>query len=86
MNTLIALMLTPPLSLIIATIAAIPITLIQIADERKELRERKKKLRMLIKVYTRLAEEETEPENKAYRLAKLYGYKWVLEQMKGGKK
>ncbi|MBQ5317477.1 MAG: hypothetical protein J6K17_00085 [Oscillospiraceae bacterium] len=86
MNTLIALMLILPLALIIATVAAIPITLIQIADERKERREQKKKLRMLIKVYTRLSEEETEPENKAYRMAKLYGYKWALEQMEGGRK
>ena len=86
MNTLIALMLVFPSALIMAIAAATPITLIQISDEYQERKRQKNKIKMMIKVYAKLADEEVEAEKKAYWLAKLYNYQWALRQMEGVKK
>jgi len=80
-NLLIVLVLALPLAWLVALVASIPLTLIQAWDEWKEKRELRKWYDVRIKVYKRLAAEETDPIEKAYRTATLCNYAYERNQL-----
>lgn len=74
MKALIVLVVTVPLAWLIALVVAIPLTLLEAWVEWDEKRKLRKWYDVRIKVYKRLAMEETNPIEKGYKVARLCNY------------
>lgn len=71
MNTLITFIAVPPLMLLFAFVVAIPLTLIDVWDEWDEKRKLRKQYNKEIKLWKKMAMEESDPIEKGYKVARL---------------
>lgn len=81
MNLLIVIVLAAPIAWLVALIVSIPITLLQMWEEWDENRKLRKWYDVRIKVYKRLAMEETNPIEKGYKVARLCNYAYERNQL-----
>jgi hypothetical protein len=65
----------------IAFVVSVPLTLLQVWEEWSEKRKLRKWYDIRIRVYKRLAMEETNPIEKGYKVARLCNYAYERNQL-----
>lgn len=86
MKALILAVVTVPLAWLIALVVSIPLTLLEAWIEWEEKRKLRKWYDVRIKVYKRLAMEETNPIEKGYKVARLCNYAYERSMLSWRKK